>query len=76
MASSSFSPSRSNSLRSRRHATSLDGGPFGLGAGAGTAALLLALVLLLVATLVAPEQPGSLETICQRHNGAEACRVW
>jgi flagellar biosynthetic protein FliP len=31
---------------------------------------------LLVATLVAPEQPGSLETICQRHNGAEACRVW
>ena len=76
MASSSFSPSRSNSLRSRRHAPRLEGGPFGLGAGAGTAALLLALVLLLVATLVAPEQPGSLETICQRHNGAEACRVW
>jgi hypothetical protein len=36
----------------------------------------LALVLLLVATLVAPEQPGSLASICQRHNGAEACRVW
>jgi len=33
-------------------------------------------VLLLVATLVAPEQPGSLGSICQRHNGAEACRVW
>ncbi len=74
MASSSFSPSRSSSLRSRRHATSVDSSPFGL--GAGPAALLLALVLLLVATLVAPEQPGSLGSICQRHNGAEACRVW
>ena len=76
MASSSLSPSRSSSLRERRLATGVESNPFGLGAGAGTAALLLALVLLLVATLVAPEQPGSLETICQRHNGAEACRVW
>jgi hypothetical protein len=76
MASSSFSPSRASGLRSRRLATRVESNPFGLGAGAGTAALLLALVLLLVATLVAPEQPGSLETICQRHNGTEACRVW
>ena len=74
MASSSFSPSRSSSLRSRRLATSLDSTPFGL--GAGTAALVLSVVLLLVASLVAPEQPGSLGSICQRHNGAEACRVW
>jgi hypothetical protein len=74
MASSSFSPSRSSSLRSRRLATSVESNPLGL--GSGTAALLLALVLLLVATLVAPEQPGSLGTICQRHNGADACRVW
>lgn len=74
MASSSFSPSRSASLRSRRLAASVDSNPLGLGPGA--AALLLALVLLLVATLVAPEQPGSLGSICQRHNGAEACRVW
>lgn len=74
MATSSFSPSRSSGLRPRRLAASTNATPFGL--GAGTAALLLALVLLLVATLVAPEQPGSLGTICQRHNGAEACRVW
>jgi len=33
-------------------------------------------VLLLLAVLLAPEQPGDQEAICQRHNGAAACRVW
>ncbi|MCP9850282.1 hypothetical protein [Cyanobium sp. Morenito 9A2] len=42
----------------------------------GTTALGLALVLTLVACLVAPEQPGEQASICQRHNGAAACRVW
>jgi hypothetical protein len=36
----------------------------------------LAAVLLLVAVVVAPERPQVQEAICQRHNGAEACRVW
>lgn len=38
--------------------------------------LLLAAVLCLMAVLVAPEQPQDQEAICQRHNGAAACRVW
>lgn len=38
--------------------------------------LLLAAVLCLMAMLVAPEQPQDQEAICQRHNGAAACRVW
>ena len=33
-------------------------------------------VLLLLALVVAPEGPQVQEAICQRHNGAEACRVW
>jgi hypothetical protein len=37
---------------------------------------MLAAVLLLVAVVVAPERPQVQEAICQRHNGAEACRVW
>jgi hypothetical protein len=40
------------------------------------APLLLAAVLCLMAVLVAPEQPHDQEAICQRHNGAAACRVW
>lgn len=38
--------------------------------------LAFAAVLLLVAVLVAPEQPGHQEAICQRQVGFEACRVW
>lgn len=36
----------------------------------------LAGMLLLLALVVAPEGPQAQEAICQRHNGAEACRVW
>jgi hypothetical protein len=36
----------------------------------------LALALVLVAALLAPEQPIAQADICQRHNGAAACRVW
>ena len=32
--------------------------------------------LLLAALLLAPEQPQAQADICQRHNGAAACRVW
>jgi hypothetical protein len=38
--------------------------------------LALAAVLLSLAVLVAPERPADQEAICQRHNGAAACRVW
>ncbi|MEB3166479.1 MAG: hypothetical protein VKO65_07390 [Cyanobacteriota bacterium] len=38
--------------------------------------LLFTATLLLAATLVAPERPADQEAICQRHNGAAACRVW
>ena len=31
---------------------------------------------LLAALLLAPEQPQAQADICQRHNGAAACRVW
>lgn len=37
---------------------------------------ILAAALLLLALVVAPERPQVQEAICQRHNGAEACRVW
>ena len=38
--------------------------------------LALAAMLLSLAVLVAPERPADQEAICQRHNGAAACRVW
>jgi hypothetical protein len=41
-----------------------------------TVPAVLAGVLLLLALVVAPEGPQVQEAICQRHNGAEACRVW
>lgn len=41
----------------------------------GLPVALLALLLLL-ATLLAPEAPQDQAAICQRHNGAVACRVW
>ncbi|WP_254992960.1 hypothetical protein [Cyanobium sp. BA5m-21] len=41
-----------------------------------TVPAVLAGVLLLLALVVAPERPQVQEAICQRHNGAEACRVW
>ncbi|MFY8150001.1 MAG: hypothetical protein ACOVNL_12410 [Prochlorococcaceae cyanobacterium] len=39
-----------------------------------TPVLVVAFVLL--ALLLAPESPADQEAICQRHNGAAACRVW
>lgn len=45
------------------------------GAGCWPVAGLVAL-LLLAAALVAPEQPAAQAAICERHNGAAACRVW
>jgi len=30
----------------------------------------------LTALLLVPEQPQAQADICQRHNGAAACRVW
>ncbi|MFN9870726.1 MAG: hypothetical protein ACK55E_04715 [Cyanobacteriota bacterium] len=44
--------------------------------GFPAAPLLLTAALLLMAVLVAPERPADQEAICQRHNGAAACRVW
>jgi hypothetical protein len=40
--------------------------------------LLLPAVLGLVlgAALLAPEQPRAQAEICERHNGAAACRIW
>ena len=57
---------RSRPLKSTRH----------LSAHGGQGAGGLAVLLLLLAVLVAPERPQVQEAICQRHNGAEACRVW
>jgi hypothetical protein len=31
---------------------------------------------MLLAALMAPEQPMAQASICERHNGAAACRVW
>jgi hypothetical protein len=42
--------------------------PWGLLAGVG--------LLVAAATLLAPEQPAAQAEICQRHNGAAACRIW
>ena len=36
----------------------------------------LLLVSLLLVAVLAPEQPQAQAEICQRHNGAAACRVW
>lgn len=33
-------------------------------------------LFLLLAALLAPEQPRAQAEICERHNGAAACRVW
>ncbi|MEN9541153.1 MAG: hypothetical protein RLZZ459_1244 [Cyanobacteriota bacterium] len=33
-------------------------------------------VLLIAAVVLAPEQPLAQADICERHNGAAACRVW
>jgi hypothetical protein len=38
--------------------------------------LVLVAALVLLAVLVAPERPRDQAAICQRHAGAEACRVW
>lgn len=34
------------------------------------------LALVLAAALIAPEQPRAQAEICERHNGAAACRIW
>jgi hypothetical protein len=39
-------------------------------------ALVVVSGLVLAAALLAPEQPIAQADICQRHNGAAACRVW
>lgn len=62
----SHAPSRRRAARQALRATELRCG----------APLALAAVLLLLALLLAPEQPGDQEAICQRHNGVAACRVW
>lgn len=36
----------------------------------------LVLVLMGVAIVVAPEQPLLQASICERHHGVAACRVW
>jgi len=43
---------------------------------AGTLWLPVLLVSLSLVALLAPEQPQAQADICQRHNGAAACRVW
>ena len=45
-------------------------------AGSCASALAMAFVLMVVAALVAPEQPLQQGSICERHNGPAACRVW
>jgi hypothetical protein len=42
----------------------------------GLPGLALVGLLLLLAGVLAPEQPADQADICQRHNGAAACRVW
>ena len=42
----------------------------------GASSLALVVLLLLGAALIAPEQPVAQADICERHNGAAACRVW
>jgi hypothetical protein len=32
--------------------------------------------MVLGAALLAPEQPRAQAEICERHNGAAACRIW
>ena len=34
------------------------------------------IAMVLGAALVAPEQPRAQAEICERHNGAAACRIW
>ena len=36
----------------------------------------LIIMLLTVATIFAPERPGELASICEKHHSAIACRVW
>ena len=42
----------------------------------GLGALMVVGVVLASAMLLAPEQPVDQAAICERHNGAQACRVW
>ena len=50
--------------------------PTARGQRRGASGLLLVAALLLLAVLMAPEQPLAQASICERHNGAAACRVW
>ncbi|MBM5804172.1 MAG: serine protease inhibitor [Cyanobacteria bacterium K_DeepCast_35m_m2_155] len=62
----------------RRDAVHPAGAAQGLpqGLGPAWAPALLAVLLASAAVLLAPEQPHDQAAICQRHNGAAACRVW
>ena len=43
---------------------------------AGQLVVPAAVAAALAALLLLPEQPQAQADICQRHNGAAACRVW
>jgi len=42
----------------------------------GVLAIASAATVLFLALVVAPEQPQAQAEICERHNGAAACRIW
>lgn len=48
----------------------------GLASAQGLRGLALVGLFLVLAALLAPEQPRAQAEICERHNGAAACRVW
>jgi hypothetical protein len=39
-------------------------------------AIASAATVLFLALVIAPEQPQAQAEICERHNGAAACRIW
>jgi hypothetical protein len=48
----------------------------GLASAQSLRGLALVGLFLVLAALLAPEQPRAQAEICERHNGAAACRVW
>ncbi len=48
----------------------------GLASAQSLRGLALVGLFLALAALLAPEQPRAQAEICERHNGAAACRVW
>ena len=45
-------------------------------APSGVLAIASAATVLFLALVIAPEQPQAQAEICERHNGAAACRIW